>query len=136
MNTQQAHLLGEKVMGLIDICAEYEARFRKGNPAHDSPELAWQLSAQIFEQQRQIAGLLDQEAITATNVSVTGWDLFSQYMHMRIAVDMMKAVAYLKIECLKVELEPENALRKKMMKTYQHAISRLLDPKAVRERTI
>ncbi len=136
MDKTTARLLGEKVFDLIVLCAEYDAKFRRGVPSHGSSEEQWKQWQKIFDQQRLIAGMLDNDALTATKVSLAGWRLFSDAMDTGLAVEVIKAVGNLIIFCVKAEQEQNKDLQQTMVINQQHVISRMLDPKAIRERII
>jgi len=136
MDKTTARSLGEKVFDLIVLCAEYEAKFRRGAPSHSSAEEQWQAWNQIYDQQRRIAGMLDNDSLTAQKGSAAGWRLFRDVMDTGLAVEMMKAIGNLVIFCVQADIGPNRDLHQKMVGQQQHVISRMLDPKAIRERIV
>jgi hypothetical protein len=50
MDRNKARQLGEKAFDLLDLCCEYEGRFRRGDPPTiQSPDEAWRLWEQIYD---------------------------------------------------------------------------------------
>jgi hypothetical protein len=136
MDKARARVMADKVLDLLVLIADYEQLYEKGIPTIKSPEEAWALHQRIFDKQREIAGLLDQDALDLQNVNLRKRRIFAStgYMWTSLAVDLMETTCNLIISCTNAEGEKLKSTYQKLVKDTQNIIAQMLDPKAVRER--
>ena len=135
MDKQQARKVIEKAIDLVELCAQYQAKHGKNTPDIDSSEQAWELNQRIYEKQREIASLLDDDAVDMENITIAGLQPYSGHMRGNQASAIVKVALGLITACVAQEYNSTMGTTYiTMLLKDQYRLARMLDPKAVRDR--
>ena len=132
MDRNQARKVIEKATDLVELCAEYHAQFGKNEPTIDSTEQAWTLNQLIYEKQREIASLVDNDAVDIKDVNITGLQPYSGHMRQNQANAIVKVAVGLVTACIAGEYNSTGSTAARLLKE-QYRLVRMLDPKAVND---
>lgn len=134
MNLRTAREMATHIFDLIKLCAEFEARYptKKASAlTMDDGDEAWEHVQHIYDKQREIARLLDDDAIMGEAYAVNKYFVWGGHMSAGQANKIHQALGHLVVTLTKYGVKP---VRSQMVQTYQYTISRMLDPEAVRNR--
>jgi len=107
MNTATARLIVSKIAELIELSSIFQTRYGRGyRMKPGSPESAWALHQAIFDQQREIAILLDLDVLENPSQAVTAWWKWQETMDSGIAGALAQEACHLIACCASFEANP------------------------------
>ena len=134
MDMKTARELSASIFDLIELCAEFEAQYPNRKPLLlniDDTGEAWAHAKRIYDKQREIARLLDSEAIEGEGKPVGQQYLWRGQMTAGHANKIHQMLGNMVMTLAKERVKPSSL---NMPLKYQFTIARMLDPDAVRNR--
>ncbi|MBL8160944.1 MAG: hypothetical protein JNJ61_03090 [Anaerolineae bacterium] len=107
MNTVAARHIAAKIAELIELASIFQARYGKNyRMKPGSPDSAWDLHQTIFNQQTEVARLLDYEALADPLKRMPTWWKWQETIDSGAAAQIAQEVSHLIACCASFEANP------------------------------
>jgi hypothetical protein len=134
MNTAIARRLVEVTAGLTELVAIFQARYGKGHRLKaGSPAEAWTLYRQILDQQRTIAGLLDDDAVEHPALNHIRWWQQQDTMDTSVTQNLFFQAHQLVARCAYTEASTHETRQSPGIACSQAVIAGMLHPLALQD---